>query len=100
MSAPARRHDAGEIGSQDAHLMPPTSVLPAAPVRHGPIAAIAESESFDRRRTPPPAPMGHLLPRAPTPNGDAMCCTVHGTPPGTSVHAENPHIIANIPPRS
>src|SRR5436309_10482615 len=97
MSAPARRHDAGEICGQDAHLRSPTSALPAAPLRREPTAANAESESFDRRRKPPPAPMDHLPPRAPTPNVDAVCCTVHGTPPGTSVHAEHPHIIANTP---
>src|SRR5262249_46384652 len=100
MSAPAGRHDAGENRSQDAYLTPPTSAPPVAPPRRAPPAANADSELFARRRIPPPAPMGHLPPRASTPNADELCCTVPGTPKGTSVHAWNPHIIANLLPLS
>ena len=100
MSTPARRHDAGETPRPDGRLTPrPPTTSPASRVQRGPSPANAESGSIDRPRTPRRAPAGHLLPRAPRPNGDAGYCSERGTPPGTRGHAEDSHIISSRPPR-
>src|SRR5262249_14920515 len=81
-------------------LLPPAVAL-ASRLQRGPSLANAGFEPIDRPRRPQRAPMDHLLPRAPKPNGDAGCCTERGTLPGTLGRAVDSHIISSrLPPSS